>query len=247
MASFNTCGSRAMVMSTSFPASSARDGRRLWIELSIRERRSGLRFISPAMLALALLFFVSGGSAEAHTGGTTGFAAVTVDGQTVRYSLSLSLEAVEGAKTNSLPADHVRHSADYDALAGRVARHITISADGHPCVPLPGIVQPPAPERSSVVIVIHYACAAPARAVLLRDDLFDALGRDHHTIAKVEWPGGYQQVLFDPDRREARVSLIGEAPSATAKSSAVSGALGFVQLGIEHILAGIDHILFLFA
>jgi HupE / UreJ protein len=191
--------------------------------------------------------FVSGGSAQAHSGGTTGFAAVTVDGQTVRYSLSLTLEAVEGARTNPLPAGQVRLSADYEALAAMVARHITISADGNPCVPLPGIVQPPAPERSSVVIVIHYACAAPARVLLLRDDLFVALGRDHHTIAKVEWPGGYQQVMFDPDRTEARLSLVGDAPGAPAASAAVTGALGFFWLGLEHILAGFDHILFLFA
>ena len=32
------------------------------------------------------------------------------------------------------------------------------------------------------MIVVHYACAAPVRMLLLRDDLFAALGRDHHTI-----------------------------------------------------------------
>ena len=203
--------------------------------------------LARAMLALAFLVFLCGASAGAHTGGTTGFATVTVDGQSVRYSLSLTHEAVEGARTSLLPADHVRHSADYDALADRIARHISISADGNPCEPLPSIVQPPALERSSVVIVIHYACAAPVRVLLLRDDLFVALGRDHHTIAKVEWAGGYQQIMFDPDRREARISLINEPSSAGVTPSAVHNALRFVQLGIEHILAGFDHILFLFA
>src|SRR5215207_10337386 len=138
MASCNTCGWRAMVTSTSCPASSARDGRTLSIESSLRERRRGLCFLAPAIAALALLFFVSGGSAEAHTSGTTGFAAVTVDRQSIRYSLSLTLEALEAAKTNSLG-----NSLDYDALADRVARHISISADGNPCESLPGIVQPP--------------------------------------------------------------------------------------------------------
>ena len=215
--------------------------------MSIRKNSSWLRVLLPATLALALLFCVRGGSAEAHTGGTTGFATLTVDGQSLRYTLSLSLEALAGAKTGALTTDQVQHSAEYQALADSVARHITISADSNPCVPLPAIVQPPAFQRSNVVIVIHYACVAPPRVLLLRDDLFDALGRDHHTIAKVEWPGGYEQVMFDPDRREAHVSLTIGSPSAAPTRPAVSGALGFFKLGVEHILMGFDHILFLFA
>jgi hypothetical protein len=206
-----------------------------------------LRVLLPVTLALALLFCVSGGSAEAHTGGTTGFATLTVDGQSLRYTLSLSLEALAGVKTGALTTDQAQHSAGYQALADSVARHITISADDNPCVPLPGIVQPPALERSTVVIVIHYACAAPPRVLLMRDDLFDALGRDHHTIAKIDWPGGNEQVMFDPDRREARVSLTDGSPSAAPKRPAVGGAFGYFQLGIEHIVTGFDHILFLFA
>jgi hypothetical protein len=219
----------------------------LWIESFISEKRTWLRVLVPPTQALALLFCVSGGSSQAHTGGTTGFATVTVDGQSIRYSLSLGREALADVKPNPLAADQVPQPAEYQAFADRVARHITISADGNACEPVSGIVHPPALERSNVVIVVHYACAAPARVLRLRDDLFDVLGRDHHTIAKVEWPGGHEQVMFEPDRREAYVSLVSGPPSAEAASPAVSGALGFFRLGIEHILTGFDHILFLFA
>ncbi len=195
---------------------------------------------APAALAFALFLFAWAGSSGAHTGGTTGFAMVTIKGQTVRYSLMLGLDAIDKARAD--PASPL--TTDYDALAGLVARHTTITADGNACAPLPGTVQPPAPGRSSVAIVIHYACAAPVRTLALRDDLFDVLGRDHHTLAIVEWPGGHEQFLLEPDRRETRVVVDGSPP---AVSPADSGALGFFRLGVEHILEGFDHVLFIFA
>lgn len=204
----------------------------------------GWRFLASAILAFALLLQWMGG-AKTHTGGTTGFAKVTVDGQTVRYSLTLSLDAVGGVLTTPGETQRTPPAADYDALAGIVSRHVAISADGHTCAALPASVQPPAPDRSSIVIIIHYACAAPVNALVLRDDLFVALGRDHHTLAHVEWSGGSEQILFDPDRREARI-VVG-ASGAPATGSAGTNALGFFELGIEHILAGFDHVLFVFA
>lgn len=206
----------------------------------------GWRLLASAALTFALLLRW-GGLAEAHTGGTTGFAKITVEGQTVRYSLTLGLDAVDRVQTGPAGTQQIPLSADPDALAGIVSRHIMISADGHACAPLPGSVQPPLPGRSSIVIVIHYACAAPVRTLVLRDDLFVALGRDHHTLANVEWPGGNEQILFDPDRLEARVVLDGQSAGAPATSPANDGTLGFFRLGIEHILMGFDHVLFVFA
>ncbi|HEX2892285.1 HupE/UreJ family protein [Vineibacter terrae] len=196
------------------------------------------------MLVLAVLHL--GERAEAHTGGTTGYAKITVEGQTVRYSLTLGVDAVDAAQgPPGTPQGPL--STDPDALAGLVARHISVLADGQACAPLPGTVQPPMPGRSSIVIVVHYACAAPVRTLTLRDDLFVVLGRDHHTLANVEWAGGNEQILLDPDRPEARVALGGPTASAPATSPASTGAFGFFRLGIEHILEGFDHVLFIFA
>jgi hypothetical protein len=122
---------------------------------------------------------------------------------------------------------------------------VTVTADGKPCAHVPGVVQPPAPGRSTVSVVVQYACAAPIRTLVLTDDLFVALGRDHHTITRVEWPGGHQQVMLDPDRREARIDI--GVPDAPAHAATVHGALGFFSLGLEHILTGFDHVLFLLA
>ena len=200
-----------------------------------------------ASLAIAFLLLAWRGSAEAHTGGTTGFAAVTISAQAIRYTLTLSLDALQRAKVDPVLVERVPLSADYDALVRTVARHITIAADGDPCESLPGTVQPPSPDRPNVVIIIHYACAKPVHTLLLRDDMFDVLGRDHHTLANVEWPGGREQLVFDPDRRDGRVALGGHTEGALAADQINNGVFGFFRLGVEHILTGFDHILFLFA
>ncbi len=201
--------------------------------------RHGWRRLACMLLSLALLFHWIG-SAAAHTGGTTGFAKVTVEGETVRYSLTLDVEAVSKVQNGPLAADH-------DALAGVVARHIEILADGSSCAALPGAVQPAQPGRPIVVIVIHYACAGPVGTLTLRDRLSAVFGRDHHTLANIEGPKGTEQFLLDPDRPEVRVVISGPSDGTPAAELAPHGAYGFFRLGIEHIVTGFDHILFLFA
>jgi hypothetical protein len=70
---------------------------------------------------------------------------------------------------------------------------------------------------------------------VIRDDLFDALGADYHTLARIEGRGVATQVAFTPDARETRVTL----------GAGGGGAASFVRLGVEHILTGWDHLLFL--
>jgi len=199
--------------------------------------RHGRRGVACVLLSFALLLDWIG-AAAAHTGGTTGFARITVEGETVRYSLTLDLEAVSKVQ-NGLPG------ADHDALAGIVARHIEVSADGSPCAALPGTVQPAQPGRPIVVVVIHYACAGPVGVLTLRDRLSAVFGRDHHTLANIEGPKGTEQFLLDPDRSEVRVAINDQ--SAGASDANPEGAFGFFRLGIEHILTGFDHLLFLLA
>jgi hydrogenase/urease accessory protein HupE len=201
------------------------------------------RRLASAMLPFALLFHWVG-SVGAHTGGTTGFARITVAAETVRYTLTLDLETASKILNDAAQRPP---SADHHQLAGLVSRNIGIAADGNACAPLPGTVQPPMPGRSIVVIVIHYACAAPVRTLTLRDNLAAVFGRDHHTLASIEWRGGSEQVLLDPNRSEARIVIDDQPAGASAAHPTDEGALGFFRMGIEHILTGFDHILFLLA
>ena len=179
------------------------------------------------------------GSARAHTAGSTGYAAVTVHGQTVHYVLTLSTEVLQASGT--MP------ERDFASLAGLVARQVAVVVNGTGCAAVPGTVQAPSAARPTVVVTVDYACAGDVRALALTDNLFDTFGPDHHTLATVEWPTGRQQIVFEPDRREARFALSAETAAPPDRGSAESSQLAYFRLGVEHILTGYDHILFLFA
>jgi hypothetical protein len=69
------------------------------------------------------------GSALGHTGGSTAYAEVTVDGQTVRYTLSLPVDASD--RTNPDPLSTERSPLrDYEPLARMVARERAYMATG---------------------------------------------------------------------------------------------------------------------
>jgi HupE / UreJ protein len=189
--------------------------------------------------AVALLLFLTAlmGGARAHTAGSTGFAVVTVHGQTVRYVLTLTAEVMQGVLT--APA------GNFDFLAEAVAQHIAVAANDTGCAAAPGSVQPPSAMRPTIVVTIDYACAGPPRTLSLTDNVFDMLGPDHHTLTTVQWPEGREQLLFAPDHRQARLALAG-ATATPESGSAESSPIAFFRLGVEHILTGYDHILFLF-
>jgi hypothetical protein len=70
------------------------------------------------------------------------------------------------------------------------------------------------------------------------------LGVDHHTIADIQWPGGARQVIFEKGQRMASVAITRDAASDRA---APSSFVFYLRLGVEHIIGGIDHLLFLLA
>jgi hypothetical protein len=129
---------------------------------------------------------------------------------------------------------------DYQPLLRGAEQRIKVSSNGRPCEPAPGSVTPPSAEGANVAIILYFACAQSPKELTIHDDLFDMLVSDYHTLAKIEWPGGMQQFAFQPEARETTITIatIGESSR---------GVGSFFLLGIEHILTGYDHLLFLLA
>jgi hydrogenase/urease accessory protein HupE len=172
------------------------------------------------------------GAAIGHQGGTTGYATVSVAGQSVRYALSLPGEGL-GDVTRDL----------YE-FAAAVARHVAIEADGAACSGVPSQTRPPSAGRANIEIVVLYACAGPIRTLSIRDGIDALLGVDHHTIADIQWPGGAKQVIFEKGQRSASVAI---ASGASPESGVTGKFVFYLRLGVEHIIGGIDHLLFLLA
>lgn len=183
-----------------------------------------------AVAAVSLAF----GPAVAHKGGTTGYATVSVAGQTVRYALSLPANG-------SISGDAARDLRDF---AAAVTRHVAVEADGAACSGVPAEIRPPSAGRASIEVVVLYACAAPIRHLSIRDGIDAVLGADHHTIADIQWPGGAKQVVFEKEHRLVSIAITGNAaPERRAAGTFVS----YLGLGVEHILLGFDHLLFVVA
>lgn len=204
---------------------------------------ASLRRAAPwAALALLLLL----GPAQGHIAGSMGYATVSLHGGTVRYSVTLGPDALAAAGGEAAGV-RLAPRGDYATLAELVARKVGISANGVRCEPVPGTVTPPTLDRANTVVIIDYACPGTPRELVLRDDLSDVLGNDYHTLVRVEALGSVQQYTLERDRREARLAVAAPSGGPAPEVIAGSGVFAFFRLGIEHILTGVDHLLFVLA
>ena len=192
--------------------------------------------IRPAFVAL--LFFLSlAGNADAHTGGTTGVATITVSGDTVRYNLTLP-DVPSGVLAEQMHLGRPDITPDYRPLIQAINEKIQIESDGKVCTPAEGNVAPPSASAINLSGTVTFRCVGAISQLRISDDLPDVLGTDHHTIALIVWTGGSHSHAFGADAREAKINI---AKASTATNSSAS----YFVLGIEHILTGYDHLLFL--
>lgn len=190
------------------------------------------------LVTVVLLAAVAHGTrAFPHTGGSTGYASIDIDGPSVRYRLTLWPAALPAAVAQDLESARAGAAASRDRLLGYVRDKVTLAAQERRCEAGPGSLVPAPPSVESVTLVVNFTCANSVRDLVVRDDLFDVLGADYHTLARIAGPDWTTQFAFSPETREARVRL-GGGPDG-------HGTASFVRLGIEHILSGWDHLLFL--
>ena len=156
-------------------------------------------------------------NALAHSGDATGFASIQVQGQIVRYTLT--------------PAPTLK--IDAAKLADTINKKITVTADGKPCL---------AARNTGLTQDFH--CDHAPLELSVRDDCMNTLGSSHHVIALITWQGGSQSFSFAD---QTRLAVIGIKP-ATSTTSTVNTSMSvgsFFFLGVEHIVTGYDHLLFL--
>ena len=187
--------------------------------------------------ALVLLAAASASPAVAHTGGTNGYASIAIDGATARYTLTLWPATLPPEVAKTLGLARAAPGPGRDRLLGWIRDKVTLIAQGRRCDAGSGSVSDAVPSVESVTAVVSYTCAAEIRDLRIRDDLFDVLGADYHTLARIDAPGQTTQFAFSTESRETRIAL--------RDAGGPRGIGSFVRLGVEHILTGWDHLLFL--
>jgi hydrogenase/urease accessory protein HupE len=174
---------------------------------------------------------------RAHTT-STGLAVVTVAEASVTYRLTILLGELPAETARLLASASDGDPASVGQVAGEIRRRLSVRAGDGPCVPGRALIQGSRLGDGRVTLESTLRCPTPPARLSIRDDWFELFGEHYRTIARIESAGGPRDVVFLPDAREATVELgRGESRPGT----------GFFRLGVEHILTGYDHLLFLVA
>jgi hypothetical protein len=190
-----------------------------------------------ACLALATMTITT--SSGAHQGGSTGYASIVVDRETIRYTLTLWLSAPPAPVADEVKGALAGDARNRDRLVSVLRDKITLRAEGQRCRPSPSSSAAPGPALEQLTLAVDFTCPEPVRHLLVRDDVFDVFGPDYHALARIDAPGHSGQFAFTPDSREMSIRV--DAAGAGRNVSS------FLLLGVEHILTGYDHLLFLAA
>jgi hypothetical protein len=169
---------------------------------------------------------------------TSGLALVTVADSHIHYELSLALPELPAAAIASVEAASRGDREAAESLAQRLMRSVLFELDGGNCRPGRVRIHGPGPDASRARLEIELTCEKDYGKLVLREDWGGFLGDHYQTLVSIRTRLGKKEFALGEALRE--VSLDIERPIAT-------GWLDFLRLGIEHILTGYDHLLFLVA
>lgn len=186
---------------------------------------------------LAVLFLLAPSLAHAHRGSAK-YVVVerTEDGARVEVELEVVDAAVELGLAEDAPAALVLgRGAD---LGGLLELGITIRGAGGECtadadgaVEVEGEDGPP-----RLRVALTYACPAPARDLVMRDDTVFPTDAQHEAFVRIRFAGDTDAHVLRPGRQEV---ALGDPPSVPAL------LWRFAVEGVIHLVTGYDHLLFL--
>lgn len=203
-------------------------------------------------LTVLLLWLVAAEPAAAHVQSTTGYSQIRSEDGAIRYELSLEYEflarAVGLGSTALAATDEGERAAalrtGHDAIETYLAERVEIFLDEVGCDA--GLQDTGIEERQGkpfaaldLVYECHGATAGPYRVdyAVFSGTGADAVVDDHTNIVDYRLDGEQGRAVLDAGHRGF---VAGERSLASATAR-------FVGLGFEHILAGLDHVLFVVA
>jgi hydrogenase/urease accessory protein HupE len=142
--------------------------------------------------------------------------------------------------------DRAELTAGKAEIEARVVRRIDVKRDGVEC---PGTLVDAVPvEGDGVSLRATYACGTRPKSLVVSLGLFDDLAHGHRHLAALRGGGASMDAVAFAAQRSFSLNVgdaSDDAPVAPA-AHADTSALAMFRLGIEHILTGYDHLLFLF-
>ncbi len=199
------------------------------------------RKTAATVLLIALMAVLYPLAGRAHE---TGVATVTLDIEDIDHPLMsveldvLDLDIVVGLDDDG---DGAILWADYQANAPTIARYIqsalTITQREGPCTLIPrpaagGVRQGVAP---SVLTVFELRCPAPTTSLTVINRLLSDVDPSATALLVILGEGGERSLAIKR----------GETTVVVAETGLIETALTYISVGLHHILAGVDHLVFL--
>lgn len=192
------------------------------------------RFVRWAALWLA---FVGCGDAFAHVT-TTGLLRIEIAGGRTLYALSVALPELPAASAAMLSAAANGDNAAAQTIAEEARKSVTVSLAGDRCRTGRVRIGGGGANETRATIEIEFTCDASHGRLDITEDWSAFLGEHYQTLGNLRTTSGERQVTFGETSRNASVDI---------DRTVATGWFDFVRLGVEHILTGYDHLLFLVA
>jgi len=189
------------------------------------------------LLLVGVLILMHATAVLAHTT-STGLAALTVTGATLTYRLTLVLSELPDEPARLFTAAGAGDAGSVERMAALLRQSVHVRTSERLCRPGRTTLQGSRLGDGRITLALTLHCSDTPAQLIIRDDWFDVLGEHYRTLARIEGPGGVHQVAFLPDAREAMVTVSTETSQHDTS---------FFWLGVEHIVTGYDHLLFLAA
>ncbi|HEX8028834.1 MAG TPA: DUF6702 family protein, partial [Vicinamibacterales bacterium] len=189
--------------------------------------------------ALLLSLLIAATTAAAHPLSVS-YAHLSASPATVTITIRLPQDDLDLLLRLDRDLDGAVTPAEIDAAAPKLFEYVTAHMElrGEPVLGAPRIVRVAPWADSSgfpyVEVALDMAADSPRQLSWTMSMLLD-LYPDHRTLADIEWAGRREQVVFQ------------HGSTARLDAGAFDQLRSFLVLGIEHILTGYDHLLFLLA
>jgi hypothetical protein len=190
----------------------------------------------PIVVCCLIIVLLLPAAAGAHVV-ATGLAVVTVNDREVSYHLTVVPSELPEGASQLLARAMAGSRPDAERIAEAMRQAVVVRVDGALCRPGRVSVQDTGPSLKAVLDYALHCPAAPGR-LELEEDWADLFGEHYVTIATIGSHRSGGEHLLGPESRRLAVDLTKLSPPRL---------VGFVRLGVEHILTGYDHLLFLFA
>lgn len=169
---------------------------------------------------------------------TTALARIELVDNKLRYALSIGLPEVPVESAERLKAAANGDRAAAERIAGHARQTLSVELGGARCRMGAVRIGGAGANDARGTIEIDFTCEAAHGRLEIVEDWRALLGEHYQTLANIRTSNGETQVTIEETLR--RIAIDVDRPVAT-------GWLDFITLGIEHIITGYDHLLFLVA